>query len=68
MKEIIMNKAEVGELRRLTDVGYGTKVEGKNMTQKDFTTPYFEEVRHSMSLDEVREIYERDGFKIIHTA
>lgn len=38
------------------------------MTQKDFTTPYFEEVRHSMSLDEVREIYERNGFKIIHTA
>ena len=68
MKEIIMNKAEAGELRRLTDVGYGTKVEGKNRTQKDFTPPYFEEVRHSMSLDEVREIYERNGFKIIHTA
>ena len=38
------------------------------MTQKDLTTPYFEEVRRSMSLGEVREIYERNGFKIIHTA
>lgn len=68
MKEIIMNNAELGELRRLTDVGYGTKVEEKNKTQKDFTTPYFEVVIHSMSLGEVRGIYERNGFKIIHTA
>ena len=29
MIEIIMKNAELGELRRLTDVGYGTKVEGK---------------------------------------
>lgn len=64
MKVIIMNNAAVGELRRLTVVDGGVKVEGKNMTQKNFWEPYFKEVRYGMSLDEVKEIYERNGFKV----
>ena len=66
MKEIVMKNAELDEMRRLTDIGCGIKVEGKNKTH--WVTPYFEEIRWQFTLEEVKEIYERHGFKVIHTA
>lgn len=67
MKELVLKNEKLGEMRRLTDVGYGIKVEGKKWKQIN-PDPYFEEIKRSLTFEEVKNIYTSRGFKVIYEA
>lgn len=66
MKEMVLKNESLGEMRKLTDIGYGVKVEGKKKLDTYFEeNAYFEEIRYNSTLDEIKNIYTNHGFKVI---